>query len=727
MSTEIFRFTSVRPPQEINTIETEKNAIDLNRYKSDFIQLLVEARKPIPGTVADPRALIKNEIERFLKTNVNGFIDSQKKVDARFLLFYKSLGGLEKENFHHTARESFIKIFDTEPNHFLDTSEYEDLFVKVTDSIVIAAIEQNIEPAVRSLLVNLAKILGLIQKLATFQENQDYSKKDFYSQIILLPEGIFPLPNIEQDLSVLLKAEKERLERIAKNQAKLLELSKELMVNRNAIHDLLSTFEKSKSPDPISGNTCGFMLSDQDVSKLHLETRMLLGSMGLDLSKIDISAATSMIEKKIGEISNKLYANRSSMKYMVTIGNNMIPSDVLISEIPAEIEDSEADPGDPGLCPPVLNVEQVDDVTIPLEETHGEIRAKSIGDLMLVEQELLRFELGEIAHIENVLKSEVRARNFRTTTTTETSTLTETETIEEKTQDLSSTERFELQIESENVINENTNIDTGITINASYGPSIDTTAHFNYTNSTAKQKSNRASTQFSRETTSRATNRIQKRTLERQFTKTVNEIEERNKHSFDNTGGPGNITGVYRFVDKVYQAQVINYGKRLMLEFIVPEPAAFLRYAMTKQTINGVTQIKPEPPGYCKNNIFIALEPKHIDRDNYLYWAGKYLAEDIVPPPNIFQIIAGSIATETATASEKSQGPDPHDYYKLLQLSGLNVPPEYKPIKACVTIEGWHIVGTSVHHIALQVQNQFMAGLEEDIHIVSLDLEPTFN
>jgi hypothetical protein len=160
-------------------------------------------------------------------------------------------------------------------------------------------------------------------------------------------------------------------------------------------------------------------------------------------------------------------------------------------------------------------------------------------------------------------------------TTMEQSILTETEASEEKTKDLTSAERFELQTEPQNVINENSSTEAGLTVNASYGPSIDATSNFNYTNSNSKQESNRASATFARDTTTRATSKIQKRTLERQFVKTVNIVEEINKHNFDNTRGTENISGVYRFVDKVYQAQIVNYGKRLMVEFIVPEPAAF--------------------------------------------------------------------------------------------------------------------------------------------------------
>ena len=39
------------------------------------------------------------------------------------------------------------------------------------------------------------------------------------------------------------------------------------------------------------------------------------------------------------------------------------------------------------------------------------------------------------------------------------------------------------------------------------------------------------------------------------------------------------ISGIYRWVDKIYEAQVYNYGLReALIEVVVPEPAALLRY-----------------------------------------------------------------------------------------------------------------------------------------------------
>ncbi len=94
--------------------------------------------------------------------------------------------------------------------------------------------------------------------------------------------------------------------------------------------------------------------------------------------------------------------------------------------------------------------------------------------------------------------------------------------------------------------------------------------------------------------------------------------------AFDNTkGDDDNIVGVYRYIDNVYSAQIVNYGKRLMLEFIIPEPAAFLRYALTNKPIDNVTlALSPDVPGYCLANgtTFVSLQATDITRDNYLYW-----------------------------------------------------------------------------------------------------------
>lgn len=701
MAAEIFRFMTIRPPQEVDPAVAGSDAVDLNPPGSDFLLTLVAQNQS--GSVN----AMRRTVQEFRRSDNPGYVDSREKVDPRFLSFYVELASLGDAGFHGAARHSFQQTFDTDPETFVEEDAFTGLFGRVADSIVAAAIDATIAVGVRSLLVNLGKTLGLIQKLAGMPVEQVYSKDDFLNQVIILPQGIFPLPLIGQDVSQMLQDERDRRDRIAQDQAFLLNQAQRLAANRNAIRDLLAVFEKSV-PQPSPNGHVGFVLSAGDINSLRDETKVVLQENGFDLANVDVPLAVSLLEQKALELANLLYSSRSSMTYLVSIGSALIPSDLVLGDMPTHLGDGNAGPGFPGVCPPAPSGDVSDVVTTPDEKQHGEARILGIADLMIVEQELLRYDFGEIAHIENVLKSEIRNRKFTTRNLTEQTTLTETETSEEKTKDLTSTERFELQTESEKVINENSSVAAGVTINASYGPSIDVTANFNSTSSTAKQQSSRASTNYARETTSRASSRVQKRTLERQFFRTVNETEEINRHGFDNKDGADNITGVYRFVDKVYHAQIVNYGKRLMLEFVVPEPAAFLRYAKTKQPLDALTQTQPEAPGYCQDSNFIPLQPQHIDGDNYLYWAGKYSAEDIEPPPSAIQIVSASKIMENPPKKSDVT----NDYYATFAMEDLGLPDGYKPVMADISVNGWNVAvkpnpNTSYpHHTSLQVQQQ---------------------
>lgn len=187
-------------------------------------------------------------------------------------------------------------------------------------------------------------------------------------------------------------------------------------------------------------------------------------------------------------------------------------------------------------------------------------------------------------------------------------------------------ERFQLQTESQTVINNTASKAAGLTIHASYGPpSVDATATYNTSSSSSTQQSNQTSSAYAREVTSKAVQRVQTQTLTSRTVTTLHVATEVNRHGFDNTDGTDDIVGVYRFVDKIYEAQIVNYGKRLMLEFIVPEPSAFLRYAMTNRPIDSVTANNPDPPGYCQADgaTFTALQPSDITSDNYMFWAAS--------------------------------------------------------------------------------------------------------
>jgi len=282
------------------------------------------------------------------------------------------------------------------------------------------------------------------------------------------------------------------------------------------------------------------------------------------------------------------------------------------------------------------------------DNVRGEIKPLGIGDLKVVKQTLVSYQLGEVAHIENVLRGEYKERKYRVLDRTEQTLDVTQETTEETTKDTQTTERFELKKESENTISEQMSVQAGVTVTGSYGM-VTIGAHGDFAYGTSSQQSSKTSSNFAREVVDRSVSRIQKSVKEERITKTLHEVEEIDTHGLDNKGQPDNLTGVYRWVDKYYKAQIYNYGKRLMFEFIVPEPAAFYGYAQTHQPVKAIPKPVPLPSG---------LTHKDITENNYQSFIRDYQVQGCVPPPpetKVVSVILSSDAKiENGTALAKS-------------------------------------------------------------------------
>lgn len=636
MNSEVFRFVTLRPAEREDDRPTD-DLILLGPAESPFLDTIRKLRR------SGDRPNIDAQAREF--TASDDFAGSPRTVDPRYGELGSDLAGKAEGDFAAHAKKAVSRNFDASAADLVASDSFHSLERRTTDSIVAAAIDLAVSPRARTRLVTLAKTIWVIRRVAT---GASLSRSAFRDAHLVLPIGIFPLPFAGVDVKGQRRENAEARASVREERRRTVKrLSGQLAAFRRAASETLEAFEREGAqPTPSTRRATsrrllgGFVLAESTARGLSDATRDVLADIGLADGAVDVARAVTLLERRSADAAHLLYSDPGATRGMVRIGNRIVPSD-LFGDFPTLAALPE--PGSlrsPGPCPPApLPPPTSDDVTVPTG--HGEAKVLGIADLMVLEQDLLRYQLGEIAHIENVLRSEVRSRTFRTTSTTERSTLTETEVTEEKERDLSSTERFELQTESQTIITENASREAGLTISASYGPSVEATSNFNYAASSSKTESDRSASSFAREIATRAVSRVQSRALTRRFVRTVDEIEETNRHAFENNAqGATDIVGVYRFVDKIYRAQVVNYGKRLMLEFVVPEPAAFLRYAMAQQPMDGVVHVRPEPPGYClaDGKSFAPLQAQDIEPDNYLYWASKYGAQDVGAPPPPIQI-----------------------------------------------------------------------------------------
>ncbi|WP_117208886.1 hypothetical protein [Allorhizocola rhizosphaerae] len=673
MSSEVFRFVTVRPPQEVDSLQASSDAsIDLGAFPTSLTNTLRVLRGD------GGREAMVDAASAFAASE--SFVDSPRRIDERYLDFAAAVKALPEHQFWTGAGQAFTASFNTNPAAFVATEAFIAFYGRVGDSIVSSMMLSSVPPKVRALLTASARLLFLIRRLAAADR---LSRAGFQSAPLVLPHGIFPLPPASTgDLREARAAAAATAREAREAQARLAD---ELTAHRRAVDELLATFN-STGP---AGNS-GLIFALPDSARLTEATRGVLRDLRLADGPIDVPKTVALLENRAAELARGLHS-----------GNGLAPT------------------GTPGPCPPAPEVGiPADAATVPTG--HGDARILGIADLMVLEQELLRYELGEIAHIENVLKSETRTRTFKTSTTTEQTEVTETEVTEEKERDLSSTERFELQTESQSVISSTANKEAGLTIHASYGPSVDATSNFNFSSGSSRQRSDSASASYAREITTKARDRVQTRTLTRRTTSVVKVIEETSQHGFDNKNGNNDIIGVYRFVDKVYQAQIVNYGKRLMLEFTVPEPAAFVRHALTRRPTAGVTLAEPDPPGYCQpdGKTFVPLKATDITRDNYLYWASKYGASDVESPPPSVVIASGA-------KKSPEQLPSAGDRLIATDLFDVSIADGYLAQSAFINIYGETQAGK--HQVIVQIQDQQGTYIEPDNDggIFPLKLLPT--
>ncbi|WP_294322976.1 hypothetical protein [uncultured Chryseobacterium sp.] len=255
---------------------------------------------------------------------------------------------------------------------------------------------------------------------------------------------------------------------------------------------------------------------------------------------------------------------------------------------------------------------------------------KNIGvaDYLKVEQSLQGYVEGEVAHIENVMARERREKATKKTSKSEITTIESSDSEKEQLRDTSSTERFEMQNEIAKAMQQTKDAHAEAHVDGSYGGiSFGVSGGF-ATHNSKEENTKQAMTQ-AKEITQKATDKIVTKVHKERTEKMIEEFEETNIHEFDNRKGDKHVVGVYRWVDKVFKNQIYNYGKRMMFEFMIPEPAKLHRLGMTiskNQENQLVKPVDPRESAIHQMKDFASLNG--TSGDTILkYWLGVYNVE----------------------------------------------------------------------------------------------------
>lgn len=301
-------------------------------------------------------------------------------------------------------------------------------------------------------------------------------------------------------------------------------------------------------------------------------------------------------------------------------------------------------------------------------------RPPLIADLKVVKLASPHYEPGGILYVENIMSGEKRSREVRRVEELEITRLDEAEETTDRSDELATTSTSQLTQEVSKTLQEQENTEVGVNVSAQYGPYVKVDANAKYGRQSSRNEATRAAATFSNQVMKRATERVIERHLSRTTTRQLLRTEELNSHSFENPAEEPNAVGVYRSVETVQASWIENYGQRLMLEFMIPEPAAFVRWieSQPKPAENGL-RAEPQLPQAGGQPLTAQL----IDENNYLALVSAVRAAGVVPPPPAAVSIAKTF---------KGEG-DPDLF--VLQDSTLTVPDGFRATSWDASLAMW--------------------------------------
>lgn len=218
-----------------------------------------------------------------------------------------------------------------------------------------------------------------------------------------------------------------------------------------------------------------------------------------------------------------------------------------------------------------------------------------IIDYRRVEQEVCCYIPGEISHIENVMAREYKERSTRNFSGTENRTEDTAEVQLENLSDSTTTNRNEMQAEVSSVLNRENSSNTGFNVGTSIstGPASPVDVTFDmgfdmqFANSNSQSTTNGTSLSQAQEITEKTLQKVIRKVASKRTSIIRREFEEKVRHGLDNRKGENNFSGVYRWIDKIYTNTLVNYGKRLTYEFMIPEPALLHKAVIAQKVLDG--------------------------------------------------------------------------------------------------------------------------------------------
>ncbi len=216
-----------------------------------------------------------------------------------------------------------------------------------------------------------------------------------------------------------------------------------------------------------------------------------------------------------------------------------------------------------------------------------------VGDLFQAKQELIRYELGEIASINNLLAgSYLKMKSFHEEQI-ESSLYEESEFEQEKiTKSSQSTQQMMSEV-SRNTLNKSNSFTGGGGVSGTYG-AISFSANFEANVNNSKQTSKESAKEITTQIVNQSEEKVRERRLRQAFSRNLEIIRKEEEYGFDNRGG-GHVVGVKCFVNEVHKVTLLNHHKHLFSTIMVAHPSEWYKKYLSENNISANDKSTSKP------------------------------------------------------------------------------------------------------------------------------------
>ncbi len=261
-------------------------------------------------------------------------------------------------------------------------------------------------------------------------------------------------------------------------------------------------------------------------------------------------------------------------------------------------------------------------------------RRPGVTDLYVVDDEWNHYDAGELAAVINVLPGETFENRVRHAQEVDTLTATTTTTTTSQQTEQQQTASSSLSESSTKDASLNIGVQGQVQTSGQYGPTQVNTSLGAQVQVSQSQSDSKAST-TAYQTVQRAVKTVTQQVTTVQSQRTVTRDSTYDDHKLQNSGNAVTV-GLYRWLTEVHYAQLVRYPNRFVLEFQIPEPGAWLRWALQHTPTTDWDNPDPGQFQMLDNSNppkLVDISPGMITADNYTQLAQKWRVQGLSPPP----------------------------------------------------------------------------------------------